>query len=94
MGEGRYEVAPAKGRPASANRRANVVKVDEEGEHMNHDRGEPESVTIDSEAERRELEAAGWERIEERSGRLFGAAYERRPVPSGSSHSAAQNVLV
>jgi hypothetical protein len=47
-----------------------VAAVDKEGEHMNHERGEPESVPIDPEAERRELEAAGWERIEERSGKV------------------------
>lgn len=37
---------------------------------MNQERNEPEAVPIDPEAERRELEAAGWERIVERSGKV------------------------
>ncbi|HEX2098242.1 MAG TPA: hypothetical protein VHF46_04215 [Rubrobacteraceae bacterium] len=37
---------------------------------VNHERNEPESVPINPEVERRELEAAGWERIEERSGKV------------------------
>jgi hypothetical protein len=37
---------------------------------VNHERNEPESVPINPERERRELEAAGWERIEERSGKV------------------------
>jgi hypothetical protein len=37
---------------------------------VNHEGGEPESVPINPERERRELEAAGWKRIEERSGKV------------------------
>jgi hypothetical protein len=53
---------------------------------MNHEPNEPEAVPIDPEAERRELEAAGWERIVERSGKVVwrhptsGALYPQGPA--------------
>ena len=37
---------------------------------MNDERNEPEAVPIDPEAERRELEGAGWKRIEDRMGKV------------------------
>jgi hypothetical protein len=38
---------------------------------MNHERNDlPEAVSIDLEAERRELEASGWKQIEERLGKV------------------------
>lgn len=38
---------------------------------MNHERDDlPEAVPIDPEAERRKLEAAGWERFEEGTGEV------------------------
>jgi hypothetical protein len=54
---------------------------------VNHECDEPESVSIDLEAERRELEAARWESFEEGTGEvvLWGTprvvSYTRRGRP-------------